>query len=50
MGIAWCMPELGNWDHEQAISKGYDFDGPGAPAQDMTKPLSHYFISSGHNS
>ena len=49
MGIAWCMPEAGDWDNHPEISTGYPFlHGP--PDQDMTAPLSHYFISSGHNS
>lgn len=50
MGIAWCMPEEGHWDTHHDVSAVYPFSKHGPPDQDMTAPLSHYFISSGHNS
>ena len=51
MGIfEWCIPERGNWDQHAEIKDLYVFDRPREPTQDMHAPLSHYFISSGHNS
>ncbi|GAX84834.1 hypothetical protein CEUSTIGMA_g12255.t1 [Chlamydomonas eustigma] len=48
MGAAWFCPESGDWDAHTDINDSYvcspDVD------HDMSHPLSHYFISSGHNS
>ena len=49
MGNSCTCFESGKWDIHPEINKKY------VPAkvevyQDMSQPLSHYFISSGHNS
>ncbi len=41
--------EGGDWDHNQHIDTPYTFSDAKV-YQDMTAPLSHYFVSSGHNS
>jgi len=43
-----CVWEVGDWDPHPSINTTYT-PKPDAP-HDMTHPLSHYFISSGHNS
>mmetsp|Transcript_1910 Transcript_1910/g.5062 ORF Transcript_1910/g.5062 Transcript_1910/m.5062 type:complete len:502 (-) Transcript_1910:548-2053(-) len=43
--------ERGEWDPHPELNKPYVFAGArGVPTQDMNAPLSHYFVSSGHNS
>ena len=49
MGNAISCYEIGHWDHAPEVMHGYPDSGK-AVTMDMTKPLTQYFISSGHNS
>ncbi|WIA29708.1 hypothetical protein OEZ86_012188 [Tetradesmus obliquus] len=48
MGNALVCFEQGHWDSHHHVQARYK--PAAAPKQNMTQPLSHYFISSGHNS
>ncbi len=49
MGNALTCFEKGHWDVHPEIKEAYS-PARSAVYQDMSQPLSHYFISSGHNS
>eukprot|EP00798_Chlamydomonas_sp_ICE-L_P007100 gene7100-203_t len=49
MGNALSCMEHGDWDSHPEITTPYTLMKEGI-YQDMNQPLSHYFISSGHNS
>lgn len=48
MGNSVSMFEKGPWDPHPEVVKPYHFpETTGKPTQDMSQPLSHYYVSSG---